>query len=419
MKKNFLMTLSALLLASTLVGCGEPNNDSSSNGGTTSNHYDIKVWAAENAVSLTETQLAKFKADNPNYDVTFTVEAQGEGDAASNMITDVEAGADIFCFAQDQLTRLKTAGALAKVTGTVAEEIKANNDGGSVSAATINGDLYAYPLTSDNGYFMYYDKRFINEDHLNDMSALIKDCKDNGKLFSFQLGEDGGWYNAAFFFATGCESTWTPDDSGKLSSYVDTYSSANGLIAAKGMKELITSGVWNNASGAPSAFASDSAIVISGTWDYAETVKVLGDNLGVTDLPEFTVDGKSYHLGSFGGFKLMGVKPQTDSTKAAICSLVAKYLTGETCQNERFEALAWGPSNVNAQNSDAVKSNPALVALALQSQHAVPQGQYPDGWWSLAAAIGSDIFTAGADATDDQLDNILKTYAAGLDACKQ
>ena len=64
---------------------------------------EIKIWVAEATVEFTKAQVEAFKAANPEYaGMTVVVEPVGEGDAASNMLTDVEAGADIFGFAQDQ-----------------------------------------------------------------------------------------------------------------------------------------------------------------------------------------------------------------------------------------------------------------------------------------------------------------------------
>lgn len=92
-------------------------------------------------------------AAHPEYaDYAVTVEPVGKGDAASNMLTDLDAGADIFNFAQNQLARLVAAGALI--------ELSEENAAGSVAAATMADLVYAYPLTSDNGYFLYYDKSF-------------------------------------------------------------------------------------------------------------------------------------------------------------------------------------------------------------------------------------------------------------------
>ena len=74
---------------------------------------EIKVWVAENVQTFTQDQIKAFQDANPQYaGYTVTVEPVGEGDAASNMITDVEGGADIYGFAQDQLARLVSAGAL-------------------------------------------------------------------------------------------------------------------------------------------------------------------------------------------------------------------------------------------------------------------------------------------------------------------
>ena len=53
------------------------------------------------------------------------------------MITDVEAGADIFCFALDLLARLVEAGALTRLSETTVSKVTAANDGGAVKAASI------------------------------------------------------------------------------------------------------------------------------------------------------------------------------------------------------------------------------------------------------------------------------------------
>ena len=77
----------------------------------------VKVWVADNMVELTKTKAEEFKAAHPEYaGMTVVVEPVGEGTAATNMITDVEGGADIFGFAQDQLARLVAAGALVELS---------------------------------------------------------------------------------------------------------------------------------------------------------------------------------------------------------------------------------------------------------------------------------------------------------------
>ena len=64
------------------------------------------------------------------------------------------------------------AGALEEVEPENAEAVKAENDPGSVGAVTLGETMYAYPMTSDNGYFLYYDKSIVT-----DPSTLVKQQK--------------------------------------------------------------------------------------------------------------------------------------------------------------------------------------------------------------------------------------------------
>ncbi|MBQ7455703.1 MAG: extracellular solute-binding protein, partial [Clostridia bacterium] len=164
----------AILLAAIMVISMAATASASSLAGT----YDITVWVANEIVDLTKQQIADFNANN-EFGIVFnaTVEPVSEADAATQMITDVEAGGDIFCFAQDQFARLVQAGALAKLGQGAAATVTANNDPGVVAAATSGDVLYAYPLTSDNGYFMYYDKNVIPEEDVDSLEALIADCE--------------------------------------------------------------------------------------------------------------------------------------------------------------------------------------------------------------------------------------------------
>lgn len=406
----------AVLLGVSVVGmtaCKGGNDDSS--GSSSGGKATITVWCPSEISGLTERQLATFTTNNPDLPYTFTIEPVGEGEAATNMITDVTAGGDIFFFAQDQFARLVQAGALTSVSSSLVDAVRQANDAGSVSAATLNDTLYAYPLTSDNGYFMYYDKTVITEDIVNDQTKIIEACEAAGKQIGFQLS-NSGWYAASYFFATGCVSNWTTGSDGEFTGYIDTFNSDKGIISTRGMAELIQSEAYVGSDSASAAlFSSGAAVVVSGVWDYTTASNALGENLGCAKLWSFTVDGKSYQLGSFSGNKLLGVKPQTDSTKAAWCQSVANYLTSEACQLERFDENAWGPSNINAQSSEAVQANPALAALAAQSAYATPQGQYPNSWWDASKAIGSTIETNKVAPTDTTgLQAVLNTYSEAL-----
>ena len=413
MKKKlslFLALIITLCAGFNLFSCSNGENEVSED---LSGTYDITVWVSEleGVRELTIQQIKSFCEANPGITINATVEGISESESSTQMITSVEDGADIFCFAQDQLARLVMAGALNKLGQAAAAEVTANNDAGAVAAASVGGALYCYPLTSDNGYLMFYDKSVIGEDHIDSLEDIIADCEKAGRLLSFSL-EGSAWYNASFFFATGCVSTWTTDLYGNFTAVDDTFNSDKGLIALKGMQKVLKSSCYNNSDAhADFSAAIPSAVVISGTWGTPIAQAALGDNFAAADLPSFTVDGISYHLGSYSGNKLMGVKSQTDTKKTAVLHKLALYLTNEECQMARFEKFGWGPSNKAAQSTDAVKSDVALSALTAQNAYATPQGQVHSSWWD----IGKVYATIAKNATTDQeLRNALSAYQAAV-----
>ena len=138
--------------------------------------YRITVWVSGDAVQLTRKQISAFNQSNP-YGLIFMADvlAVSEGEAADAMISSGSSGGDLYCFAQDQLARLVQAGALAKLSADAAETVRAANDAGSAAAASSGESLYAFPLTSDNGYFMYYDRSVIPDSDTDSLEALIAD----------------------------------------------------------------------------------------------------------------------------------------------------------------------------------------------------------------------------------------------------
>ena len=379
--------------------------------------YDIKVWVDDKIVDLTRTQIQTFVSESMGkYNISAKVEPQSEGTAASSMLQDVQSGADLFIFAQDQLARLKVAGAITKLSDSVATYVKENNSEDSVKAASIDGggeELYAFPVTSDNGYFLYYDRRVVSDDDAKDMSKILAKCESSGKKLNFEA-RSNGFYTVSYFLAAGldCHSTWKLDEkTGKFYEHDDNFNSDGGLIAARGLTELNNSALVATNSLA-SKLGDSACAVISGIWEYDVAKKRLGDNLGCAELPYFTVNGQSYHLGSYDGYKLLGVKPQVDPKKASVCRKLARYLSSEICQTDRFNEVSWGPTNNNSSQKDGVLSHPGLAALRKQHEYATQQGQCPGAWFVALSTIVKDF---DKKWTDDEFKKALKNYESGLD----
>ncbi|MBR6874354.1 MAG: extracellular solute-binding protein [Ruminococcus sp.] len=450
--KRLLSTVLSISMLSTiaLTGCGD--SSSSSTGGSSSTESkaadaktadggeskaaeesksdgdakpsgdakSITVWAPEEISALTQEKIdAWLPTSDWAGQYTVTVSSMGEGEAATQMLTDVEAGADVFGFAQDQLARLVAAGALSAPGGIFLDNVNNNNDAGSIGAATLDGKVYAYPETSDNGFFMFYDKSVVTDP--STLEGVLKQCGDAGKKFYMDL--QSGWYNVAFFFATGAKCSYNYDTAGQVTSADCDYTSDAGLKAMKAMVKLAADPAYSEGDKAYAAQfdknGGNAGAIVSGTWDSATVKDLLGDNYGAAKLPTFNVDGTDYQMSGFGGFKLIGVKPQTDSDKLTFCHALADFLTSEEVQMARFEANGWGPSNKNAQASDKVQSDPALAALAAQLVYCPPQGQYPNAYWTLTEAFGTDITSGKYEkASDDDLKKALADLEQGIKDAK-
>lgn len=375
----------------------------------------ITIWVAEEVNAFTKTQADNFLAEHPEFSgYTVQVEAVGEGDAASNMITDVEGGADIFGFAQDQMARLVAAGAVMEIIGDYADFVSTNNDAGAVSAAQMGGATYAFPLTSDNGYFLYYDSTVVSDP--STLEGIVADCEAAGKSIYMEI--NSGWYMPAFFFGTGCELTYETDSDGNFTSSNISYATENGVKALKAIVELSKSSAFVNGSSVSNA--TNVAAIVDGTWDSSAAKELLGDGYACAKLPTFTVDGETFQMSGFGGFKLLGVKPQTDVGKATVCLELAKYLSSAEVQLARYNEVGWGPSNMEAQADDAVKSDEALSALGEQLAYTIPQGQYPNDFWTLSTALGDDVIADKYDnASDEELLSVLEEFQATCESYAQ
>lgn len=440
MKKKVLSLLLTAAMATTMMaGCGSGSDDSkkSDDGKSASTNTEasdsktseastesaesakpadlgsgtVKIWVSDGSVDFTQKRADQFMKDN-GYDYKVEIEAVGEGDAATNMITDVNAGADVFSFAQDQLTRLVSAGALTPLIGDYGNFVAQENDEASASSVVVGGKTYAFPQTSDNGYFLFYDKSVVKDP--SSLEGILADCEAAGKNFYTEL--NSGWYHNAFFFATGCDLSYETDDKGNFVNSTISVASPEGVVALREMIDVASSKAFKN--GSAMSDAKNWGAIIDGMWDVQTAKDLLKDNLGVAKLPSFEgSDGKTYQLSGFSGFKLFGVKPQTEEGKAYVCLELAKYLTSTDVQIDRYKELACGPSNKKAQEDPDVQADKALTALREQLQFCKPQGQYPQGYWDQSKALGDDIIEGkkiNAKSSDDDLTKTLQTYQ---DAC--
>ncbi len=119
-------------------------------------------------------------ADKGN--VTIEIWRQSEFSAKDTVLADPKSAADVFAFADDQLNELVQAGALQEVQLNP-DDMKSRNLPASVDAATMNDKLYAYPMTADNGYFLYYDASVLSAEDVQSVDTMLEKAAAAGKKF--------------------------------------------------------------------------------------------------------------------------------------------------------------------------------------------------------------------------------------------
>ena len=390
---SLMLVLSACNGGSSNSSSGETNSgsDTSSGNSPSGETISLKVWGSQEAQGILAEMIESFKAQNS--DKTFNIElgVVSEGEASTRYLEDPSAAADVFAFAHDQLKTLVTAGALYEITGRWKDTAIADNVAGSIDAATRDGRLYAFPMTADNGYFMYYDSSVFSADDVQSLDRMLEVAAAANKKVYFDLAN--GWYISSFFLAAGCEAglddnndpfcNFNNENGVRAGEAIKAFTSHSGYIG--GSDEIFTGGIGTTV-----------AAGVSGTWNSGAAKEKLGDNYAASKLPTFTMNGNQVQLSSFAGYKLMGVNRQTAHAQEAMD--LAAWLTNYDNQMKRFDAQGFGPSNARAGSSAAVQASPELAALSAQEAHAVVQNDLPDNYWEPLAAFGTHMISG--DATD-------------------
>lgn len=373
MKKFFAVVL-ALALVFTLVACGGQKGFGK--------EVSLKVWGSQEDQTMLGEMIASFKALYP--DTTWNIElgVVSEADAKARYSEDPAAAADVFAFAHDQLGDLVAAGALYEIAGNYKTTVTSENVEGSVEAATMDGKLYAFPMTADNGYFMYYDSSVFSAEDVKSLDKMLEVAGTAGKKVFMDLSN--GWYIASFFLGAGCSVVKNADGT-----VTCDFNNEKGLAAAEAIKAFAANSafVTGDDNVLKGGMGSSIAAGVSGTWNASAIKEVLGKNYAACKLPTCTINGAQVQMASFGGYKLVGVNKVTAAPEAAMA--LAAYLTNEANQVKRFETRELGPSNIKAATSEAVLANVALKALADQSAFSVAQKNVPDNYWAPAEAFGA------------------------------
>ena len=144
--------LAACLGVLGLAGCGKEAES-----GTKQEKVRLMVWSpsedqSKESGEWLQTMCESFAEENPQWDITFVYGVADEATAATQVSQDPEASADVFMFANDTLTIMTDANALAKFGGTYREEIEASNTPEVLKSLTMNDELYGVSFTTNKAF---------------------------------------------------------------------------------------------------------------------------------------------------------------------------------------------------------------------------------------------------------------------------
>mgnify|MGYP005924324363 FL=1 len=373
----------------------------------------LTVWVGDNQdIEWINGVIDNFKAAYPDNNYTINVGVQNEGDCSKTVLNDPTAAADVFTFADDQFNSLLNGGALQQVLDG-ADDIIANNTPESIAAATgEDGNLYAYPATADNGYFMFYNKEYFTEDDVKSFNTMLDKAAAAGKYVGFPMSN--AWYFYSWFKGAGLDMHVNEDGVTNSCNWNATDTPITGVQVVEALLAIASNPGFKEADSDPFvAGVKDGSIIagVSGTWNANVAAEAWGDNYAATKLPTYTVAGQEVQMASFSGFKLVGVNPYSENLGAAMD--FAAFMTNEESQVSRFAMRRQGPSNTKALASEVVQAEPAIAAIVAQAPYADVQ-RVGSKFWDTAAALGKIIVNGNPDGTD--LQTLLDNCVAGITA---
>lgn len=364
MRKRIWRLFPGILSAAALTACGMAEETVLEN--AERQKVELVVWGAEEDRELMNQIIQDFETKYQGQaDFQISFEAQGESQCKDVLLGGLEEGADVFTFADDQLNALAAAGALDPIEN--ADEIRARNFSSTVEAATVNNQLYAYPLTADNGYFLYYNKRYITEEQVKTLDGILEAAAANGKLFTMDWSS--AWYVYSFFGNTGLQVGLNDDGITNYCTWNQTDGDIRGIDVAQAMLRIAENSGFANCTDEEflSGVKNGSVIAgISGVWNSVAVEEAWGENAGAVKLPTYTCKGSQVQMASFSGCKLIGVNAYSEYPEWA--SRLAEWITDEENQRLRFEMRGQGPSNITVADSEEIKQSAAIAALLEQSE---------------------------------------------------
>lgn len=419
MRKKYLMgLLLAVALGATVIGCGKSDKTAENAGKETAAEQtkkegvvELTIWSEPANNDVLNKMIESFKEEyKDEADFEITLVENSDASTRDNLLEDIHNAADIFPFADDQLAAMVAGGALEPVANQ--DAVRAANIEGAVEAASINDTIYAYPMTADNGYFLYYDKKYFSDEDVKTLDGILKVAEKENKKFNMQWAS--GWFLYSFFGNTGLEVGMNDDGVTNHCTWNSKEGNITGVDVAQALLDISKSKGFSSTMDSEVVEKIQSGEVIacvSGVWNEVEIRKAWGDDYGAVKLPTYTVADQQVQMASFKGYKMLGVNYYSKNKDWAL--KLADWLTNEENQKLRLLERSQGPSNIKAAESEEMKGIPALQAVVDQAEYGTLQ-RIGNAYWAPTEEFGIKMAQGNPDNTD--LQKLMDTLVADITA---
>lgn len=345
-KRAAALCMTAVLAVTGFAGCS---------GGIDGEKESVRlmVWSpsedqSKDSGEWLQNTCEDFAELHPEWDITFIYGVADEASAATQVAQDPEASADVFMYANDTLTIMTDANALAKFGGKYREEIESTNSEEVLTSLIKEDNLYGVPFTT-NTWFMYYDKSVFSEEDIKNLDTMLE---KGSVAFPFT----NSWYLPAFYIGNGCTlfGDGTQEDKG-----VD-FGGENAVEVTEYLVDLAANPNFKiDADGSGLRDGSISAI-FSGSWDANAVSEALGENMGVAALPTYTLNGEENQMMSYAGSKAIGVNPYSKNMVPAV--ELAVYLGSAEAQLSHYKLRNVIPCNTELLKEAEIAEDPLVMA---------------------------------------------------------
>ena len=360
----------------------------------------LTIWVGTESAEFYTQAMAEYVAayeqrTGNEFPHEVAVKGVDTGTAAATFLEDTQAGADIFTVAHDNLGRLtRGSSAIAPVTD-AALLSQINNDNPStflnVIKSRVDGTEYTFgiPYVAQS-LVLYYNKKYLNENDVKTWEGIVAKAAANNKQALSLAGTDG-FNNSFILLAKNAETKATT-----LKLYENGDIQQNFALGDDTVSKMKW-GQWlfTHPNGAKRPTESGwtveltnevSIAFISGAWHFNGASSALGSNLGIAQLPTFTITadqaygttaaGTVFKSGTFADAKIFVMKK--NSEKAEHLQDILKFLSSKEIQERSFIAAQNLPAYKNSSTEFKSMQTDTIESLLARKQiemfeHGIPQ----------------------------------------------